>query len=83
MILDFLNIPTGLAAGVGISTLLIGVAISFVVYKLLKRVMRMAFRMAIVSVIMVIAILVCSFFFLLGFNPSERPPRRNVPASTR
>ena len=84
LIFDFLRIPTGLAVGMGVSSLFIGTAVSFVIYKLLRRVMRTAFRMAIVAVVMLIALIFGGIFFLFALDkPAGSPVRPAAAANAR
>ncbi|MEP6789610.1 MAG: hypothetical protein ABJB40_14320 [Acidobacteriota bacterium] len=75
----FFDIPPT-AAGVGVfaavAFLLIGAAVAFVAYKLLKKTVKMAFRMVIVGVILAIAVAgSLSFWWLGGGKPSRSEPR--------
>ena len=65
----------GIFAGVVFFLVLLGVA--FIAFKMLKRTVKMAFRMAIVGVIVVIAIAGSIAFFWIGSSKSPRPQPRN------
>ena len=58
----------------GVAFLLIFLAIAFVAFKLLKRTVKIAFRMVIVAVIVAIAIAGAAFFMYSGISKSSRPP---------
>ena len=65
---------TGVAAIVGF--LLVFVAIAYIAFRLLKRTVRMAFRMAIVAVILLVALVgsVYIYWSKTAYNPRPRPP---------
>ncbi|HYJ91650.1 MAG TPA: hypothetical protein VEV84_10100 [Pyrinomonadaceae bacterium] len=69
----------GLALGVGF--FLVFAAVAYVAFRVLRRTMKMAFRLAIVGVILLVAILGSVTILWLGSSkPSPRPPR---PTPTR
>ena len=61
-----------LAGGVFFVALAVG---AFVVFRLLKKTVKMAFRMAIVAVILVIAVIGSISFWWLGTSKPTRPER--------
>lgn len=65
--------PIGIFAAVAFLLVFLGVA--FIAYKLLKRTVKMAFRVAIVAMIIAIALAGSAFFFALGTSKPVRPPR--------
>ena len=71
------------AGGVGIfaavAVLLVFIGAAFVAFKLLKRTMKMAFRIAIVGIILAIGLAGSIFFWAVGTSKPARPTR---PAST-
>ena len=67
----------GIVAGIGF--LLVFAGIAFVAFKLLKRTMKMAFRLAIVGIILAIGLAGSIFFWAVGTSKPSRPAR---PAST-
>ena len=71
----------GIFAGVVFFFVLLGVA--FIAFKLLKRTVKMAFRLAIVGIIVVIAIAGSIAFFWLGSSKSVRPPFRGPPVQQK
>jgi hypothetical protein len=68
----------GIAAVVGF--FLIFVAVAYVAFRLLKRTVRMALRMAIVAVILLIAVIGSIYIYWKG---TEYTPRPRPPAPTR
>ena len=71
------------AGGVGVfaaaAVLLVFAGAAFVAFKLLKRTMKMAFRLAIVGIILAIGLAGSIFFWAVGTSKPSRPAR---PAST-
>jgi len=71
------------AGGAGIfaavAVLLVFIGAAFVAFKLLKRTMKMAFRLAIVGIILAIGLAGSIFFWAVGTSKPSRPAR---PAST-
>ena len=69
----------GIAAGVVV--LLLFAAAAFLAFKLLKRSLKMAMRLAVVGIILAIGIAGCVFFFAISapkYNgPARRPPPTN------
>lgn len=65
------------AGGVGLlaigALLLVGAGVAFAVYKMLKRTVKMAIRLGIVGVILVIAIAGSIALWAFGGGVSERP----------
>ncbi len=75
----FLDVaPTGGTIGVivAVSFLLVFLGVAFVAFKALKKTVKMAFRMAIVSLILVIAIIgsFSLWYFSGGGSPKLKPP---------
>ena len=86
LLLD-IGIPSGFSitgAAVGIAFFLVFAAVAVIAFRLLKRTMKMAFRMAIVAVILLIAI-VGGISFMLFSSPvrSTRPTPTQQPPRTR
>ncbi len=72
----------GLAIFGGIAFFLVLAVVAFVAFLLLRKTLKMAFRIVIVGVILVIAIIGCvSFWWLGGRRPVRPEPPR--PAPTR
>ena len=82
----FFDIPPT-AGGIGIfaavAFFLIFAAIAFIAFKLLKKTVKMVFRMAIVAIILVIAVAGSLSFWWLGGGKPSRPEPRPRPAQTK
>jgi apolipoprotein N-acyltransferase len=78
LILQFDVAPSGgtIGAIVAVSFLLVFLGVAFVAYKALKKTVKMAFRLAVVGVILVIAIAgsVSLWYFSSGGTPRLKPP---------
>jgi hypothetical protein len=74
--------PIGLAVGVGF--FLVFLAVGYVAFRILRKTMKMAFRLAIVAGILLVAIVgsITIFWLSSGSRPGPRPPRPN-PTRTR
>jgi hypothetical protein len=74
--------PLGLAAGVGF--FLVFLAVAYIAFRILRKTMKMAFRLAIVAGIVLVAVIgsVTIFWLSSGSRPGPRPPRPN-PTRTR
>lgn len=79
LMLDVAPVGGGIAIVGGIAFFLVLAAVAFVAFLLLRKTLKMAFRLVIVAVILVIAILGCVSFWWLG---SGRPTRPDIPRST-
>jgi membrane protein implicated in regulation of membrane protease activity len=81
MILLFDVAPEVIGSGGGIVAgavfLLVFMAAAFIAFKLLKQSVKMAFRMAIVAVILVIAVAGSVALWAIESKPSGRPVPRN------
>ncbi len=70
--------PSGsiIGAAVAVAFLLVFLGVAFIAYKVLKKTVKMAFRLAVVGVILVIAIAgsVSLWYFSSGGSPRPRPP---------
>lgn len=71
--------PLGGGIGIGLAAffLLIGAVTAFVAFKMLKRTVKMAVRMAIVAIILVIAVIGGIAFLVMGYGSSgggAKPP---------
>lgn len=77
--LDVNPMPGGIGIFAGIAFLLIFLGIAFIAFKLLKKSVKMAFRVAIVAIIVAIALAGSAFFLALGTSkpvrPTPRPPQ--------
>ena len=79
ILLDANPLAGGIGIFAGVAFLLVFLAIAFVAFKLLKRTVKMAFRMAIVAIIIAIAIAGSAFFLMLGTSKPVRPPTHSQP----
>ena len=73
--LDIAPVAGGIGIFAGIAFFLVLAAFAFVAFKMLKKTVKMAFRMLIVAVILVIAIAGSVSFFWLGNGKTSRPER--------
>lgn len=65
----------GIGVFLGVAFLLVFAGGAFIAFKLLRKSLRMAFRIAVVLILLAIAIAGSSFFFLAGTSKSARPSR--------
>ena len=81
LLLDISPIGSPVFIFVGVAFFFICLAVAVIAFKMLKKTVKMAVRMAIVAVILIIALIGSLGFFIFGFgsSPSERP----VPANQR
>jgi hypothetical protein len=80
LVLDAAPIGTGLELFAGAAFLLTFAGIAFIVFKLLKKTVKMAVRMAIAGVILAIAIIGGVYLLFSGSSKTTRPPARTTPA---
>jgi len=80
VLLDVAPVSTGLEIFAGVAFLLIFAGIALVVFKLLKRTMKLAVRMAIAGVILAVAVIGSLYFFFSSPSKTPRPPVRTTPA---
>ena len=73
--------PVGIAAAVGF--FLTFVAVAYIAFRVLRRTMRMAFRLTIVALILLIAIIGTIAIFWAGSSGGRGRPPRPVPTRTR
>lgn len=81
--LDVSPEPGGVGTFAAVAFLLVFLGLAFVVFKLLKKSVKMAFRMVIVAVMVAIAIAGSAFFLILGARSGGgggrlRPPKTSV-----
>ena len=81
ILLDISPLAGGLAILAGVAFLLIFLAIAFVVFKLLKKSVKMAFRVTIVGIIVAIAVAGSAFFLMLGTSKPARIPQKTASPS--
>lgn len=80
-VFDVAPVGGGLAVFGGIAFLLVMVAVAAVAFLLLRKTLKMAFRLIIVGVILAIAVFGCAALAWLGFQkPSPRPIPRPTPS---
>lgn len=65
----------GIGVFLGVAFLLVFAGGAFIAFKLLRKSLRMAFRIAIVLILLAVAIAGSSFFFLAGTSKPARPSR--------
>ena len=81
MTLLFDVIPSPVASGsvwMGAKFFLVACAGAFIAFKLLKRTVKMVFRVAIVALILVIAVVGTAALWAIESRPSKRPTPRNT-----
>lgn len=71
----------GTAAAVGIGFFLVLVAVAYIIFRLLRKTVKMAFRMAIVAVILAIAVVGSASLWWFGSGSSPKP--RATPSRQR
>ncbi len=76
ILLDAAPLAGGIGVFAAVAFLFIFFAAAFVVFKLLKRTVRMAFRITIVFIILAVAIMGSFALWALGTGSSERPRPR-------
>lgn len=81
MFLDLSPTPGGIGVFAAVATLLVFVGAAILAFKLLKRTVKMAFRMAIVAFILLIGLAGTIFFYAVG--TAEKPGREARPAQKR
>lgn len=79
--LDVAPLGGGIGIFAGVAFFLIFLAVAFIAFKMLKRTVKMAFRLVIVTVILAIAVAGSVALWALGTGNSERPRPR--PTSNR
>ena len=75
ILLDVAPVGAGIGAASAGLFFVVFVAVAYVVFRLLKKSVKMAFRLAIVAVILVIAIAGSVSFWWLGTSKPARPER--------
>lgn len=71
--LDVVPLGGGIGIFAGIAFFLLLAAVAFIAYKMLRKTVKMAFRMAIVAVILAIAVAGSISFWWLGSSKPSRP----------
>jgi apolipoprotein N-acyltransferase len=75
MLLDAAPIGGGIGLAAGVLFFAVLAAAAYIVFRLLKKTVKLAFRMAIVAVILLIAIVGSISFWWLGSSKPTRPER--------
>jgi hypothetical protein len=79
ILLDIAPLGGGLGIGLAVFFFLACLAISFIVFKLLKRTVKMAIRMVIVAIILFVALIGTVAFLTLGSGGSSaKPPAKTT-----
>lgn len=82
MIAEFISLDVGaIGLTAGVVFFFILAAVAYVAFRLLKKSVRMAFRMAIVAAILIIALVGAISFYWFGAGSSPRP--RPTPTRSR
>ncbi|MEK7725397.1 MAG: hypothetical protein AAB336_13675 [Acidobacteriota bacterium] len=77
LLFDISPLGGGIGIGLAVFFLLIGAVTAFVVFKMLKRTVKMAVRMAIVAVILIVAVVGGVAFLIMGYGSGgggAKPP---------
>lgn len=74
--------PAGGGVGIfaAVAVLFLCLAAAFIAFKLLKRTVKMAFRVVIVAIILAVGLAGSAFFFALGTAKPVRPTPRPTPS---
>jgi len=83
LLFDMSPLSAGIGLFAGVVFFFVFLAVAFIAFKLLKRTVKMAFRMAIVGIIVAIAIAGSIAFFWLGGSKPPRPQPRNPPVQQK
>lgn len=78
--LDVNPAPGGVGIFLSVAVLFVVLAAAFIAFKLLKRTVRMAFRVAIVAIILAVGLAGSAFFYVLGTAKPVRPTPRPTPS---
>lgn len=80
LLFDIPPVSAGIGVFAGVAFFFVLIAVAFIVFKMLKRTMKMAFRIAIVGIILAIAAIGAIAIFALGYGGfgrgSGQPPKR-------
>jgi hypothetical protein len=83
LLFDVPPVGGGIAIFAGVAFFLVLAAVAFIAFTLLRKTLKMAFRLLIVAVIMVAAIAGSIALFMFGGVGSSRPVRPDRPRPTR
>ena len=73
LLLDVNPVGGGIGIFLAVAFFFVLLAVAFIAFKLLKKSVKMAFRVVIVVIILVIAVAGSAAFFMLGTSKSPRP----------
>ena len=82
-LLDVAPVGGGIAIFAGVAFFLVLAAVAFVAFLLLRKTLKMAFRLLIVAVIMVVAIAGSIALFMFGGGSKPTRPDRPRPVQTK
>lgn len=82
LLFDVAPVGGGIAVFAGVAFFFIFAVIAFIAFKMLKKTVKMAVRVAVVAIIITIAVAGSVFFFVVGTSKPVRPPRP-VPTANR
>lgn len=83
ILMDAAPLGGGIGIFAGVLFFLVFAVVAFVAFKLLKKSVKMAFRMAIVAIILVIAIAGSAAFWWMGSGRPSRPDARPRPVQPK
>jgi hypothetical protein len=83
LLFDMSPLGGGIGIFAGVVFFFVLLAVAFIAFKLLKRTVKMAFRMAIAGIIVLIAIAGSIAFFWLGSSKPSRPQPRPAAAQPK
>ncbi|MBP6005062.1 MAG: hypothetical protein KA746_16655 [Pyrinomonadaceae bacterium] len=79
LLFDMNPFSGGIGIFLSVAFFLIFAAVAFIAFKLLKKSVKMAFRIVIVAIILAIAVAGSAAFMLLGTSKPVRPQQRTRP----
>jgi hypothetical protein len=82
VLLDIAPDPSPLGVSMIVGFFLVFIAIAYVVFRLLRKSMKLAFRLAIVGIILLIAVIGALSIYLFGIGSTSNRPRPQ-PTRTR
>lgn len=73
LLFDVAPVPGGLGIFAAVAFFFVFAAVAFIAYKMLRRTVKMAFRMTVVAVILAIAVAGSIALWAFSSRPAERP----------